>query len=153
MQTTIPEVGKTYHSTTHPGFTVRIVRVAQHQTDSIFIHAIDKSEGGEDQAIELWGEEWEYGKFISAASSITDSNAVPHMQTTIPEVGKTYISQEDPALTLYVEEVLTVPQDEIGEAGFVATCCRPEDKGNKDAPGYEFLDDEWRHFHFIQAAA
>lgn len=43
------------------------------------------------------------------------------MQTALPqlpEVGKTYISQEDPTLSMYVEEVMTVPKDEFGDAGF-----------------------------------
>lgn len=78
------------------------------------------------------------------------------MQTALPQlpvVGKTYISQEDPTLSLYVEEVITVEQDEYGGAGFMVTCCNLEDKGNKDASGYEFVNDEWASFRFVQVAA
>lgn len=71
----------------------------------------------------------------------------------LPEVGKTYVSQIDPTLSIYVEEIMTVQKDEFGDAGFWVSCCHPEDKDKKDAPGYEFVDDEWASFHFVQAAA
>lgn len=75
------------------------------------------------------------------------------MQITAPQVGKTYVSRIDPTLTLYVEDVLVVQQDEFGEGGFVATGCSPADKGNPEALCYELLSDEWAEFHFVQVAA
>lgn len=78
------------------------------------------------------------------------------MQTTLPhlpEVGKTYISQEDSTLSLCVEAVETIEQDEFGDTGFIATCRTPEDRGNEEAPCCEILDDEWASFRFVQAAA
>lgn len=73
------------------------------------------------------------------------------MPFTTPEVGKIYVSQEDPTLSLYVDDVLAVAQDEIGDAGLLVTCCRPEDKDNPAAPCYEFVDGEWECHLFIQA--
>lgn len=77
------------------------------------------------------------------------------MQTTLPqlpEVGKTYVSQDDPTLSLHVEAVETIGQDEFGGAGFIVTCRTLEGQGSKEVPCCEILDDEWASFRFAQAA-
>ena len=78
------------------------------------------------------------------------------MQTTLPqlpEVGKTYISQADPTLSLYVEAVEIIEQDEFDDAGFMVTCRTPKDRGDEKAPCCEIFGDEWASFCFIQVAA
>jgi hypothetical protein len=77
------------------------------------------------------------------------------MQTTLPqlpEVGKTYTSQEDPTLSIFVEAVETIEADENNPAGFYVEGCDPKDKGNASATVYEVLDDEWVSFRFVQVA-
>lgn len=73
------------------------------------------------------------------------------MQTNIPVAGKTYVSQLDPSLSLYVESIVVIEADADIEAGFVVTCCPPEGKDDPSVPGYEFLDDEWVSFRFTPA--
>lgn len=78
------------------------------------------------------------------------------MQTTLPqlpEVGKTYISQKDPTLSLYVEAVETIEQDEFGGAGFIVTCSTPDGRSDEGMPCCELFDDEWASFRFTQVAA
>ncbi len=75
------------------------------------------------------------------------------MQTAIPETGKTYVSQEDPALTLYVEAVEAIEKDEFGGVGFIVTCRTLKDHSSIEVPCCEILDDEWASFRFVQAAA
>lgn len=73
------------------------------------------------------------------------------MSYTAPEVGKTYTSRKDPALCVYVENVLAVEADETGPAQFLVEGCRPEDRHDPNRPSYELLDDEWAAFDFTPA--
>lgn len=74
------------------------------------------------------------------------------IQPQLPEVGKTYISQEDPTLSLYVADVDTIEQDAYGGAGFMATCSSPKDRGNENARYCELFEDDWASLRFIQVA-
>lgn len=71
----------------------------------------------------------------------------------LPEVGKTYISQEDPTLSLHVKAVETIEQDEFGGTGFIVTCRPPDGRSDEEMPCCELFDDEWASFRFAQVAA
>lgn len=66
----------------------------------------------------------------------------------LPEVGKTYVSQADPTLTVYIESVEIIEADEDIEAGYMVTACNPKDVKDMGGMGYEFFNDEWTSFQF-----
>ncbi|MEQ1532178.1 MAG: hypothetical protein HOO97_05585 [Sideroxydans sp.] len=67
-----------------------------------------------------------------------------------PEVGKTYTSETDPSLSIYIERITTVKADpEYGvKDGFVAEGCAPADKNNPTAFGIDFSHWEWEELKF-----
>lgn len=65
------------------------------------------------------------------------------MQNTLPEVGKTYISQADPSFKIYVEKVDLIEADEDCDGGFHVEGCDPKHIGKMWADGIEMTEEEW----------
>lgn len=70
-----------------------------------------------------------------------------------PEVGKTYKSTLTPELTLTVNDVtvLTEEENEGFPATFFVEASHPEDSDDMTAMGYELDEDEWKEHGFIPA--
>lgn len=71
------------------------------------------------------------------------------MQTTLPEVGKTYISKTDPTFKIHVESVNFIEADEDNDAGFAVEGCDPKHIGKDWADGIAIMNDEWDDLQLI----
>lgn len=65
------------------------------------------------------------------------------MQTSLPKIGKIYISKHDPKDSIYVENVHVIEADEDEPESFCVEGRAPKDRGNPAADGIEIFGDEW----------
>lgn len=68
------------------------------------------------------------------------------MQSTIPEVGKVYVSRINPSIYIYVESVTSVDEDEdagTDACSFLVEGSDPSARNDTTAMGYEFTSPEW----------
>jgi hypothetical protein len=72
------------------------------------------------------------------------------MKNIPPQIGQTYVSRTDPALTVYVVEVSNIEADESTGASFFVEGCDPVYKDDtENAYGYDFDDENWLKHDFV----
>ena len=71
------------------------------------------------------------------------------MQTEPPQIGRTYISRTDPALSVYVVDVNIFDADKDAATAFIVEGCDPAYKDDsRNAYGYDFPAEVWIKYDF-----
>ncbi|OGT05244.1 MAG: hypothetical protein A2Z65_13575 [Gallionellales bacterium RIFCSPLOWO2_02_58_13] len=74
------------------------------------------------------------------------------MQTTPPEVGKTYVSSKNPKIVVYVEDFIPggIDENDGEHYGFLVECCAPCDKGDMNSmSGWSLAESDWNFYGFV----